>query len=133
MRKPEAARPSFLSSAVAPPTPLPFMNGMPKAITAAADAYAEHERTKQVVAQADRDKTIAIEQTRCVMANIDLRRTELLVRDAAHARDHEYRMAELQLRSDENAVARAERLWRAEKVIGEVTELLSEPQGRRLK
>lgn len=103
------------------------------AVTAVAGAYAEHQRTKQVVAQADRDKTIATEETRRVMGDIDLRREALQVQDKIHSRDHEYRMAELQLRAEESADARSQRLQRAEKVIGDVTEHLSTSQGRMLK
>ena len=136
MRKPGTARPSRLPTRAPTQTPFPakeYVNSVREVVTAVADAYAEHERTKQVVAQADRDKTIAVEETRRVMAAIDLRHNALQVQDNTHARDHEYRMTELKLRACENAAARAERLQRTEKVISEVTERLPAPQGRLLK
>lgn len=136
MRKPGTARPSRSPIRTPPQTPLPaeeIVNSVREVVTAVADAYAERERTKQVVAQADRDKTIAVEETRRVMGDIDVRRRALQVQDNMHARDHEYRMTELQLRADESAAVRTERLQRAEKVISEVTERLPAPQGRLLK
>lgn len=136
MRKPGSARPSTSSTKKPAPTPLPIgeiVTSVGSAFTSVADAYAEHQRTKQVVAQADRDKTIAVEETRRALGEIDARRLTTQAQDNMHARDHEYRMAELQLRAEENADARAQRLQRVEKVIGEVTEHLPAPQGRLLK
>lgn len=136
MRKPGATKSSRSPANTPVPTSLPageIANSVGGVVTAVAGAYAEHQRTKQVVAQADRDKTIAVEETRRVMGDIGVRCKALQVQDNMHARDHEYRMAELQLRADENAAARAERLQRVEKVIGEATERLPVPQGRQLK
>lgn len=136
MKKPRAASPFRSPTRTQPLTPLPateYVNSVREVFTAVADAYAEHERTKQVVAQADRDKTIAVEETRRVMADIGVRRMELQVQDTIHARDHDYRMAELQLRAYENYAAREERLQRAEKVIGEIPERLPTQPGRLLK
>ncbi len=132
MRKPGSTKPSNTPIKTSAPAPLPvaeIATSVSSVVTAVAGAYAEHQRTKQVVAQADRDKTIAVEETRRVLGDIDVRKKGLQVQDNMHARDHEYRMAELQLRADVNADARAERLGRAEKVIGEVTEWLPAPQG----
>jgi len=117
-------------------TPLPvaeIATSVGGVVTAVAGAYAESQRTKQVVAQADRDKVIATEETRRVMGDIGLRREALQVQDKIHARDHEYRMAELQLRAEESADARTQRLQRVEKVIGDVTEQLPTSQSRTLK
>jgi len=136
MRKPGSGRPSGSPTKKPGPTPLPIgeiATSVGGAVTSLAGAYAEHQRTKQVVAQADLDKTVAVEETRRVLGDIDARRHALQVQDNIHARDHEYRMAELQVRAEENADARAQRLQRAEKVIGEVTEHLPAPQGRLLK
>lgn len=136
MRKPGSGRPSGSSTKKPAPTPLPIgeiATSVEGAVTSLAGAYAEHQRTKQVVAQADRDKAIAVEETRRVLGDVDARRQAMQVQDNIHARDHEYRMAELQIRAEENADARGQRLQRVEKVIGEVTKHLSAPQGRLLK
>jgi len=136
MRKPGSGRSSGSTIKKPAPTPLPIgeiVTSVGDAVTSLAGAYAEHQRTRQVVAQADRDKTIAVEETRRVLGEIDARRQGMQLQDNIHARDHEYRMAELQLRADENADARAQRLQRVEKVISEVTEHLPAPQGRLLK
>lgn len=136
MRKPGSGRPSGSQTKKPASTPLPIgeiATSVGNAVTSLAGAYAEHQRTKQVVVQADRDKTIAVEETRRVLCDIDARRQAMKVQDNIHARDHEYRMAELQVRAEENADARGQRLQRVEKVIGEVTERLPAPQGRLLK
>lgn len=136
MRKPGSGRPSGSPAKKPAPTPLPIgeiVTSVEGVVTSLAGAYAEHKRTTQVVAQADRDKTIAIEETRRVLGDIDARRQAMQVQDNIHARDHEYRMAELQVRAEENTDARRQRLQRVERVIGEVTEHLPAPQGRLLK
>jgi len=136
MRKPGSGRPSGSPAKKPAPTPLPIgeiATSVGGAVNSLAGAYAEHQRTKQVVAQVERDKTIAVEETRRVLGDIDARRQSMQVQDNMHARDHEYRMAELQLRAEESAEARAQRLQRVEYVIGEVTEHLPAPHGRLLK
>jgi hypothetical protein len=136
MRKPGSGRPSGSPTKKPASTPLPIgeiATSVGGAVTSVADAYAEHQRTKQIVAQADRDKALAVEETRRVLGDIDARRQAMQVQDNMHARDHEYRMAELQVRAEENADARAQRLQRVEKVIGEVIEQLPAPRGRLLK
>jgi len=136
MRKPGSGRPSGSPAKKPAPMPLPIgeiATSVEGVVTSLAGAYAEHQRTRQVVAQADRDKTIAFEETRRVLGDIDARRQAMQVQDNIHARDHEYRMAELQVRAEENTDARRQRLQRVERVIGEVTEHLPAPQGRLLK
>lgn len=136
MRKPGTPGPSRAPSRTPSASPLPFgeiASGVGGAVTAIAGVYAEKERTKQVVAMAERDKTLAVEETRRVLGDVEVRIKALDVQDRMHAREHKERMSEHQMRAQESADARELRLRRAEKVIDAVTEALPAPRGRLLK
>jgi hypothetical protein len=91
---------------------------------------AEVQRTKQVVANAELEKVKAVEETRRVLGQADVRHHELDNIDRQGERDHAQVMARLQLHAQELADARAQSRDRLEKEINQVEDRLIPPRGR---